>query len=234
MSTARSIYNRTNLAAVVFAEEDRDIVERYIERLLTSWRDVSTALQRSMVLLVLMITAFEVVNRQPRTSEVAIAFVKFSDPYVVIMVLPLLVAFFQYLTIRNLVRWRRISNVFEEIMQEYSPAMFERGYDSFLAPQAPLVSTWTFKDDSGLARATRFQRRTELVATTAIIVGLPFFHVYAYWQVLLHYGFRWAALVSLGLAVTLNVYYLRLLVFLGSQAVSPVTVPGDAGHLGEG
>jgi hypothetical protein len=194
-------------------EQSINQAKEYKDSVYAAWKDVSTSLSRSAVLLFLLIAIFELLAYQRASGGISIGTFTIVNAPVVQIALPTVIAFILYDGIRLSVHWLDLESAYMILMRICAPNQASNALDILIKPSLP--SLWAI----GSSVSTRLARPGEkfiypvniAVSATAIYVVPIAFECQAYYRLIqkfhLHNAFLWVSMIVTALLLICGYIY---------------------------
>jgi TRAP-type C4-dicarboxylate transport system permease large subunit len=118
-------------------DKGADEAREYSDKVYAAWKDISTSLSRSALLIFLLIAVFELLVYQTTTTVISIGTLTFANSSTVQIVLPAVVAFFIYDGYRLSARWLRLERAYATLTEIYSRKQRANALDLLIEPNLP-------------------------------------------------------------------------------------------------
>jgi len=163
----------------------------YGERIFSSWKDVSSSLSRSVVLILGLIALFELLAYQNSSHDFTIGPLSFTNTSTVQVFLPTIIAYVIYDGCHLTIRWMDLQAAYAAIIEKSYPAISENDLDLLVAPVLPAF--WAVGRRLSAQNSDRAERfilpvKVSLAAITAIV--LSGFEIQAYCHLFDRFGLR--------------------------------------------
>ncbi len=171
-----------------FAYTDDEKVSKYLDRLYAAISDYTQNIRRDSLLVLLLVTAFELVNSSPGTPF-SVASFSFHKGSVVLQFVPAVVAYLFLQIVTDSIRLADMGKVFRQLFDRW---LGGRGYPEtggFIMPATPLY--WTIKQSLPSRDTIQYRRYARQYwasswFTVVLVVGILAFEAHAYY--VLHSG----------------------------------------------
>jgi hypothetical protein len=191
--------------------ENREYGGDYAKEVRENWKEVSSSIGRSAVLLLVSIFAFELLARAS-IDKVTIAGLEIKDLSFIRRALPVLSAYLFYEIISLWARHVNFNDVHAELIRTLHPDIYDKDLEFFLTPRLPSA---TFMPQIVFGSSGRNKLYTVIGRSLALLVLLivPVFEIYAYYLQFRFFPFNDPLLwVALFLTIVLLVYGLLVAV----------------------
>jgi hypothetical protein len=162
----------------------------YEERVFSSWKDVSSSLNKSVFLILGLIALFELLTYQNSSHDLAIGSFSFANSSMVQVFLPTIVAYAIYDGCRLTLRWMDLQAAYLAISERDSAAISDNDLDLLIAPVLPAF--WAVGKRLSAQNADRGEKfilpMTILLAWVTMIVAPLGFEFQAYYHLYNKFG----------------------------------------------
>jgi hypothetical protein len=121
------------------ADQTENFSERFIEYLLSNWRQAEEKLRTTTLLLLLSACGFELLVRAD-VSELTLAGAEIRDLTFVVKVLPAIYSYFLYEVASYSLATLNYQRLFNAVLEQLHPALRREGFNEYLEPA--VVSLW--------------------------------------------------------------------------------------------
>jgi len=184
---AKSVSQRVHDA---FAGDSIADLKGYEDKVLASWKDVSSSLSRSVVLILTVIVIFELLAYQNSSRVFTIGSISFADTSTVQMFLPTIVAYSIYDGCRLTLRWMDLQAAYIVIAEKCLPTISDNDIDLLIAPTLPTF--WAVGKRLSVQNCDRGEKFALLVnmslASMSVIILPVGFEVQAYYHLFAKFG----------------------------------------------
>jgi hypothetical protein len=165
-----------------FPLEDKEQADQYIADLSGVWKEVSSSIRSTVILIVVAMTLFELLSRAA-VEEMSFGPVKIKDLALVEKLIPVVVAYLFYQLVSQYLRWRSMEITYNYLMTRFHSAISGNNFDLLLYPSMPALFDLNRSAGEG-SKLVDMQYTLGLVLI-AIFMGIPFaFEVYAYYRII--------------------------------------------------
>jgi hypothetical protein len=205
--------------AVVQAFVTPEQGENYIDRILICCQDAGTRIRRLLILLILCMALFELLNRAA-VDKITLSFIEVNDPASVATFLPVVVAYLEYVLVRQMLYWRSLERTFAAVIAVVQPEVAKNQLASYLVPTVPLFSNRQPKG-AAFANVFSFQERTDEVFAALCAFLLPTFQFYALSQLFSRTDGRLTItfIVAASMTIIITIAYLVVIGMLVSNII---------------
>jgi hypothetical protein len=179
--------------------------KEYAEKLLSAWKDISTVLRKSVILIFLLMAVFELLAYQSSSKGFTIGSFSFANSSVVLIFLPTVIGYMIFDSYLNTKQWLDLERAYRALTRLSAPEVSDNDLDLLLRP--PLPPLWTVGSAFSPANATmaeNFIYHVVALSRTVALLILPLaFEVQAYYHLFNKYGYA-NVLIWLNAAVTLT------------------------------
>ncbi len=184
---AKTISQRINDA---FPEGAAADAEKFADKILNSWNEVSSSLGKLAILFVVLVGIFELLIYGPSSQSLTIGSITFANTSIVRIALPAIVAYVVFDGFQLAGRWGDLEAAYYAITKIYAPRVDQNALDYLIKPTLP--SIWGIGWGSGSETSTdRFNDAVRAaVGFTALIILPIAFEVQAYYLLFYRYGYR--------------------------------------------
>lgn len=166
-----------------FVDTDKEKISKYLDRLYAAISDYTQNIRRDSLLVLLLVTAFELVNSSPGT-RFSVASFSFHKGSVVLQVVPAVVAYLFLQIVTDSIRLADMGNAFRHLFSRW---LGERGRPEtggFIMPATPLY--WTIKQSLPSTNTIQYRRYargywTSSWFTVVLVTGILAFEAHAYY-----------------------------------------------------
>lgn len=166
-----------------FADADEEKVTKYLDRLYAAISDYTQNIRRDSLLVLLLVTAFELVNSSPGT-QFSVASFSFHKGSVVLQFVPAVVAYLFLQIITDSIRLADMGIAFRRLFGRWLGGRGYPGTGGFIMPATPLY--WTIKQSlpsRGIIQYRRYalQYWASSWFTGVLVAGILAFEAHAYY-----------------------------------------------------
>ena len=166
-----------------FADDDKEKISKYLDRLYAAISDYTQSIRRDSLLVLLLVTAFELVNSSPGT-QFSVASFTFHKGSVVLQVVPAVVAYLFLQIITDSIRLADMGIAFRRLFDRWLGEREHPETGGFILPATPLY--WNIKQslpskDTIQYRRYALQYRASSLFTGVLVAGILAFEAHAYY-----------------------------------------------------
>lgn len=193
--------------------------KEFRERVYETWKDTSSSLSRTALLVFLLMAIFELLAYQATPATISFGSFTIANSAIVQVALPTVVAFVLYEGYRLSVRWLNLRRIYSELTRIYAPLQADNYLDILIGPNLPAL--WGI--GQGPVETTLAERfistvNTIVMLTMMLIVPVGF-ECQAYYRLIQKFG-SGDAFLWVGLAVTIFLYAcIALYILLGMSGI---------------
>ena len=192
--------NLLDLIQGSFADADEEKISKYLDRLYAAISDYTQNIRRDSLLVLLLVTAFELVNSSPGT-QFSVASFSFHKGSVVLQFVPAVVAYLFLQIITDSIRLADMGIAFRRLFGRWLGGGEYPGTGGFIMPATPLY--WTIKQSLPSREIIQYRRYAlqywaSSWFTGVLVAGILAFEAHAYYVLYsgqFTHGFLW--LISL-------------------------------------
>ncbi len=165
-------------------DETREFADKYLELVLTSWRDVQAAMRRTGVLLVLLMVVFLVLVKAERI-DLSVVGIKVTNLSAALSVLPAVVSFLlaEFLLLGT--TWAVYRDTFTAVVNKSYEDLSHNDLEVLMAPATTLIWGWSpsmvLRSEEPGAPDAILQKMSIFTGLVILLSPLLFF-LYAYWE----------------------------------------------------
>lgn len=182
------------LVTEAFDDEDAENAQKFMDIVLTSWRQVSDALTRWVVIAFLLAAIFELLINAKTINSISIGGLSFSNTSLLQIFMPALIAYLIYYAYQMVDTFVDHGRIYLNILKKYQPKLYKS--ELMLAVQPQLRGPWAAYNvglpfESNQRPIHKFDERINaIVSTAAFFIIPPAFQFQAYYELVQKYGFR--------------------------------------------
>ena len=193
--------------------EDKAEAREYSQSLYEVWKSISVSLNRTAVLIFLLMALFELLAYQRTPIVISIGTFTLSNVPIIQITLPTVVAFLVFDGSRLTARFLRLELAYMELMRIYAPKLQENGLELLLEPNLPSlwgVGALSFESTGNFS--DRFMRKVNQTVLYILTYAVPVaFECQAYYRLIQKFGyyniFLWINLIITMLFVVFAAVY---------------------------
>jgi hypothetical protein len=177
-----------------FEADDAEEAKKYLDTVMASWKEVSTAIGRVTLFTLILAVAFEFLMIPTSVTIISIGPLAVRNSSLVQEFIPILVAYLLYYELSLSNSWVDHQYVYEAILYRFQPKLARSHLTMTVQPKVP--GPWTFfgprevvTNRSFLTESEKFDLFTTIFTSTFIFLILPLaFEVQAYYELVRKYG----------------------------------------------
>jgi hypothetical protein len=192
--------------------------EKYMEVFRQNWRDVSDAISRIALLILLLTASFQLLIASKAASPtVSFAFIQLEDTEAIQKLLPAVIAFLAYDLTALANRWTDMQWIHVAIMANYYPKTEARRLNDYLVPRLPsFFRIGGYQVTEGRPFGERLEFWSRLGFATCMLGLLVLFFIYAFSRLFRLYG-PTDVLVWISFGISLVVNAISAIMFISRE-----------------
>ena len=164
-----------------FTDAPREDISKYMEWLRSTAENLSQAVRKMILIMLLLIAAFELVGESPKT-QLSIGAFKIASGSIVIIFIPALVSYMFFQVMRDSELLSELQKVFTDAFTIWSPKAEENNLDLWILPSITTFWNWAeTKDISYDSPLVKILDLMQGLATATVILGVICFEIQAYY-----------------------------------------------------
>lgn len=201
-----------------FPEGADETSNKYIDRLFAVWDECTKAVGRYIAILLVAMTTFEFINRAI-VKEFTVGPLKVVDVSIIKTFLPVFASYFMFRIMSELIRWRQIERVHTAFVRHFYPAFYKTNLALLLQPISPLQANPLTRTEFTSGPELNFLGWFQYILGSTLLLLVPTFDLYAYWQLFAAHGSNATTIVSAAFSALLLGAYATLMALYGFAGV---------------
>jgi hypothetical protein len=176
-----------------FGDDDAEKAQRFLDIIMASWKDISGSIRRVLLLIMLLIAAFELSLIPAAVKSLVIGPLSFGNTSLVRVYIPVLFSYLVYYEVILSEKWSDHADLYRTILYRFQPKLAKSLLMLTVHPIVP--GPWDLSefsdvyDYSRFSKSERFDHTVGFAATFFAFLIFPLaFDVQAYYELVNKYG----------------------------------------------